>query len=76
MENYNTQANNANTKSIFTPFVARRLLKMGNTIVDIKPNKDNRDKTIFVFKNTSKLQEDLKIATKHDTDIPEQKKGE
>ena len=49
---------------------------MGNTIVDIKPNKDNRDKTIFVFKNTSKLQEDLKIATKHDAEISEQKKGE
>lgn len=76
MENHNTQANNANTKSIFTPFVARRLLKMGNTIVDIKPNKDNRDKTIFVFKNTSKLQEDLKIATKHDAEISEQEKGE
>ena len=34
-----------NTKCIFTPFVARNLLKMGNPIVDIKPDKNNKDKT-------------------------------
>ena len=31
-----------NTKSIFTPFVARNLLKMGNPIIDIKPYKEDR----------------------------------
>lgn len=25
------------TKSVFTPYVARRLLRMGNPILDIKP---------------------------------------
>ena len=54
------------TKCIFTPYVARRLLKMGNVIIDIKPCKENRDKTIFVFEDTEKLQSDLLIATSHD----------
>ena len=54
-----------NTKCIFTPFVARNLLKMGNPIVDIKPDKNNRDKTIFVFEDTNKLKEDMVKATQH-----------
>lgn len=52
-------------KEIFTPYVARRLLKMGNPIYDIKPTKENRDKTIFVFEITEKLQKDMASATKH-----------
>lgn len=52
-------------KEIFTPYVARRLLKMGNPIVDIKPDKYNREKTIFVFKITDKFKEDMTIAAKH-----------
>ena len=39
---------------------------MGNVIIDIKPCKENRDKTIFVFENTEKLQADLLIAANHD----------
>lgn len=54
-----------NTKSIFTPFVARNLLKMGNPIIDIKPYKEDRNKTIFIFENTEKLQKDLVSASKH-----------
>lgn len=53
------------TKSIFTPYVARRLLKMGNPIVDIKPCKEERLKTIFVFEVTDKFKEDFEIASKH-----------
>lgn len=53
------------TKSIFKPYVARRLLRMGNILLDIKPYKENKDKTIFIFEDTVKLQKDLKIASKH-----------
>ena len=53
------------TKCIFTPYVARRLLKMGNVIVDIKPRKEDRDKTIFVFEDTEKLKKDMVSATQH-----------
>ena len=42
-------------KSIFTAGVARYLLKLGNPIYDIKPDKKNKDKTcismepVFVY---------------------------
>lgn len=52
-------------KAIFTPYVARKLLKMGNTIVDIKPMKENPDKTIFVFEVNDKFNNDLIVASKH-----------
>lgn len=52
-------------KCIFTPYVARRLLKMGNAIIDIKPCKENKDKTIFVFESTEKLKKDMVSATQH-----------
>lgn len=45
--------------SIFKPKNARKLLKMGHAIVDIKADKNNNDRTIFIFKNTNKLKEDL-----------------
>ena len=38
---------------------------MGNVIVDIKPRKEDKDKTIFVFEDTEKLQADLVIAIQH-----------
>lgn len=43
------------TKIIFSPSVARSFLKKGFKIVDIKPSKDNPDKTVFVFERTDEL---------------------
>lgn len=41
------------------PVVARKLLKLGYTICDIKPNKENpKVSTVFVFKNNEKFQQD------------------
>ena len=37
--------------------VARILLREGYTIVDVKPQKQNVDKTVFVFKNERGLQD-------------------
>ena len=54
-----------NYKSIFTPYVARKLLRMGNPIFDIKPDKNNLSKTIFIFEETEKLKHDMASATKH-----------
>ena len=51
--------------SIFKPKVARQLLKMGNQIVDIKADKNNTDRTIFIFRNTKKLTEDLTLILKN-----------
>ena len=58
------EVNVIETKSVFTPYVERKLLHMGNPILDIKPMKENRDKTIFIFKNTEKLRKDMASATK------------
>lgn len=52
-------------KEIFTPYVARRLLRMGNPIIDIKPDKNNRDKTIFIFEVTDKFNADIVEASQH-----------
>lgn len=41
---------NKEFKIIFNPGCARKLLHAGCNICDIKPDKENRDKTLFVFK--------------------------
>lgn len=46
-------------KSIFNPAIARKLLKLGNPIYDIKADKKNKDKTIFIFEKTKKLDNDI-----------------
>ena len=38
--------------------VARQLLKSGFVVIDIKPNKSNKDKSVFIFENT----ESFKVA--------------
>lgn len=53
-------------KSIFNAGVARHLLKMGNPIYDIKPDKKfNKDKTIFIFEETEKFMNDMASVEKH-----------
>lgn len=52
-------------KVIIKPSIARQLLKLGNHIVDIKPNKDNPlIATVFVFEFNDKFKEDLKYLKK------------
>lgn len=53
-----------NTKVIYSPSIARQLLHKGNQIIDIKPNKQNKRETIFVFECTDKLLEDLTSITR------------
>lgn len=48
---------------IFKPQIARKLLKLHNEIIDIKQHKDNKDKSVFVFKRTDKLISDLETLT-------------
>ena len=50
--------------SVFKPQLARKLLKLGNNIYDIKADKSNTDRTIFIFKNTEKIKRDLTTITK------------
>ena len=43
-------------KLIFRPGIAKRLLEMGVPISGLKPDKNNHDKTIFVFKRTPEFE--------------------
>lgn len=54
-------------KLIFNAGVARYLLRQGNPIVDIKPDKDsdNPYKTIFIFEETEKLNRDMASVGRH-----------
>lgn len=38
-----------NTKTVMYPNVARKLLSMGHKIVDLRPKKEDRRATLFVF---------------------------
>lgn len=50
---------NKKSKLIFDAKIARQLLKMGFFVIDIKPNRENTDKSIFVFENTESFQQAL-----------------
>ena len=46
------------SRLVTDPRIARKLLKKGYVVIDIKPNKSNPDKSVFIFENT----EEFKIA--------------
>lgn len=54
-----TTINQTEKKSrlVFKADIARQLLKSNMKIIDIKPDKSNHDRTIFVFDNTPEFQE-------------------
>ena len=47
------------SKLVFDAKAARKLCKAGFPIIDIKPYRDNPDKTVFVFDNTEEFQNAL-----------------
>ena len=48
-----------NSKLIFSPMITRHLLKMGNQIIDIKADKNDSKRTVFVFKKDDKFNADF-----------------
>lgn len=42
-------------KEIFSPRIARKLITAGFKVVDIRPNDENHDKTVFVFEATDEF---------------------
>lgn len=54
MENIKKEA-----KLIFNMGVGRALLKAGCTVIDVKPDRANADKTVLVFKNDELFQREL-----------------
>lgn len=57
--NYNKNTTEKICKLIFSPAIAKRLLEKDNYIVGIKPDKFNKEKTIFAFEITDKFNKDL-----------------
>ena len=53
--------NNSEKESrlVFKAEIARQLLHMNNKVIDIKPDKSNRSRTVFVFQNDEKFQNDF-----------------
>lgn len=45
--------------TIFKPELARKLLKLNNKLVDIKPMNGDPRRTIFVFELTDKFNQDM-----------------
>lgn len=43
-----------------SPSIARNLLKKGFKIVDIKPNKSDKKRTVFIFENKEGLVDEMK----------------
>ena len=54
MENIQKEA-----KLIFNMGVGRALLKAGCTVIDVKPDRSNADKTVLVFRNDDLFQREL-----------------
>ena len=43
-------------KLVFNAGVARQLIRMGLIVADIKRDRENQDKTVFVFKRTPEFE--------------------
>lgn len=59
---------NKDAKLIFNAGTCRSLLKAGCQIIDIKPDRENADKTVFVFKNDEHFQEQFERINKEIAD--------
>lgn len=44
---------------VFNPKIARNLIKNGFTVVDIKPLKEDKERTVFIFKRSDLLLKEL-----------------
>lgn len=55
--------NKDNTVIAMSPEVARHLLKLGYKLLDIRPKRENRNETVFVFANEGNIKIDMKKIT-------------
>lgn len=59
-------------KLVFNAGVARQLLRVGIPIADIKSDRTNPDKTVFVFKNDENFQREFERINKEIAQVKEQ----
>ena len=55
----NNKKDTRKSRLIFDAKIARKLLKQGFVVIDIKPNRENTEKSIFVFENTDEFKQAL-----------------
>lgn len=49
-------------RCVYVPALARTLLHNGHKMIDIKPNRENKDRTVFVFADDDTFNADLEKA--------------
>jgi len=54
-----TQTKQKEFQVIVKPSLSRKLLKLGHQIIDIKPNRNDKNATVFIFEATKKFWNDL-----------------
>ncbi len=59
LESLESQENQQESKLIFSAPIARRLLKMHNEIIDIKPDRTRPARSVFVFAVNDKFKDDF-----------------
>jgi len=47
------------TKAVFNPAIAKKLVQMGFKIVDLKEHRENKIRTIFIFEYSKELENEL-----------------
>ena len=55
---------------VFTGKVARELLRRGYTIIDVKPDKANKIKSVYVFKRENKIENEIAKITYKESEEP------
>lgn len=68
--------NNEASKLVFSPMITRHLLRMGNQIIDIKADKNDSKRTVFVFKKDEKFTNDFNTILNDMADEKAKKKSE
>lgn len=72
----NKEAIKKEYKLIFNAGVSRQLIRMGIPVADIKSDKNNPDKTVFVFKRTPEFEAAFAQIQKEITESRSEKKAE
>lgn len=54
----NNETNKHKTFIVVNPIVAKGLLKLGYTIIDLKPHRNDSNKAVFVFKSEGNIAND------------------
>lgn len=58
-DNVEIKSETALGRCVYVPSLTRKLLHMGHKIIDVKPNHEDRERTVHIFEITDTLDKDL-----------------